>query len=61
MSPETVYINYITINQILVLKVAQAAFGLSDIHECLGFLQMPPSPLDSDKQTAGSVIHHTIG
>ena len=39
-----------------MLKVAQATFaaacfsGLSDIHECLGVLQMIPSPLD--KQTA---------
>ena len=40
-----------------MLKVAQAAFavacfwGLSDIHECSGGLQMAPSSLD--KQTAG--------
>ena len=39
-------------SQILVLKVAQGAFavacfwGLSDVHECSGGLQMAPSPLD---------------
>ena len=36
----------------MMLKVAQAAFavacfwGLSDIHECLGCLQMAPHPLE---------------
>ena len=40
-----------------MLNVTQAAFavacfwGLSDIHECLGLLQMASYPLD--KQTAG--------
>ena len=49
------YINY-PFSQVLVLKISQAAFavacfwGLSDLHECSGVLQMAPSPLD--KQTA---------
>ena len=49
------YINY-PFSQVLVLKISQAVFavacfwGLSDLHECSGVLQMAPSPLD--KQTA---------
>ena len=43
--------------QVSILKITQAAFavayfwGMSDIHKCLGGLQMPPSPLD--KRTVG--------
>ena len=45
-----------------MVKVAQAAFavasfwGLSDIHKCLGHLQMAPYPLN--KQTAGFYSPH---
>ena len=45
-----------------MLKVTWAAFavacfwGLSDIHECLGLLQMASHPLD--KQTAGCNSPH---
>ena len=64
-SPSTVavHINYqFSHGQILVLKAAQAAFavacfwGLSDVHECLGDLEMAPSPLD--KQTASYNLPH---
>ena len=49
-------------SQVLVLKFAQAAFGVacfwgfSDIYKCLGHLQMAPSPLD--KQTASCDLSH---
>ena len=45
-----------------MLKVARAAFavacfwGLSDVHECMGRLQMAVYPLD--KQTAGCNSPH---
>ena len=47
-----------------MLKVAQAVFavacfwGLSDVHECLGRLQMSTYPLD--KQTAGCNLSHDL-
>ena len=52
----------LTIQAVMMLKVAQAAFGvacfwgLSDVYKCSGYLQIAPYPLD--KQTGSCSSSH---